>query len=186
MEEHALASSKQASTFFFTPIVSKVNLVFFIGFSSNSLEFFRIVHGLLKSEQFHFKGEKEVLRKKICDVSTLCDVEACLIIYGPNQGEPAETWPENREDVLNIIDRYRKKCIATKGKGIRQIVLNEFYKGRIKKLRRELIELQEINKKTKYSTWDDRINNLSVDQLKTLSSSLGFRIEFSSRLCLVA
>ncbi|XP_043694613.1 agamous-like MADS-box protein AGL82 [Telopea speciosissima] len=134
-----------------------------------------------RSRNTTFQKRKKGLKKKTYEFSTLCDVDACLIIFGPKQGnrliEP-ETWPENREDVLNIIERFRKNCTATEGRGNRHIGIPEFYEDQIKKLRRELIELRQHNSKTQYPTWDNRLDNLSVDQLKHLAASLDSKIEF--------
>ncbi|XP_043694048.1 MADS-box transcription factor PHERES 2-like [Telopea speciosissima] len=128
-----------------------------------------------------FQKIKKGLKKKTYEFSTLCDVDACLIIFGPKQGnrliEP-KTWPENREDVLNIIEWFRKNCTATEGRGNRHIDIPEFYEDQIKKLRRELTELKQQNSKTQYPTWDNRLDNLFVDQLKHLAASLDSKIEF--------
>ncbi|KAF9597183.1 hypothetical protein IFM89_016324 [Coptis chinensis] len=42
--------------------------------------------------------------------TTLCGVDACMIVYGPNHRDRslAETWPENKE-VHRVLSRYCQK-----------------------------------------------------------------------------
>ncbi|XP_043694612.1 agamous-like MADS-box protein AGL80 [Telopea speciosissima] len=103
-----------------------------------------------RSRNTTFQKRKKGLKKKTNEFSTLCDVDACLIIFGPKQ----------------------------EGRGNRHIGIPEFYEDQIKKLRRELNELRQHNGKTQYPTWDNRLDNLSVDQLKHLAASLDSKIEF--------
>ncbi|XP_042506805.1 uncharacterized protein LOC122083157 [Macadamia integrifolia] len=131
-----------------------------------------------RSRNTTFHKRNNSLKKMISEFSTLCDVEACLITFGPMKGTEPETWPEDREDVFKIIDRFKENCKATKERKTQHIGLHEFYEDQIKKLSKELAELQESNNKTKYPNWDDHIGSFSVDQLKTLAASLDSKIEF--------
>ncbi|XP_077228627.1 uncharacterized protein LOC143861615 [Tasmannia lanceolata] len=45
------------------------------------------------------------LKKKTSELSILCGVDACMVFVGPN-GEH-ETWPENRSEVIRIIERCK-------------------------------------------------------------------------------
>ncbi|ESQ47008.1 hypothetical protein EUTSA_v10028184mg [Eutrema salsugineum] len=46
----------------------------------------------------------DTIFKKAYELSTLCDVEVCVIHYGPD-GE-LKTWPEDRQKVRDIAQRY--------------------------------------------------------------------------------
>ncbi|XP_043694614.1 MADS-box transcription factor PHERES 1-like [Telopea speciosissima] len=131
-----------------------------------------------RSRNTTFQKRKKGLKKKTYEFSTLCGVDACLIILGPNQGDRVvepETWLENREDVLNIIDQFRKNC--TVGPGKRHVDIPDLLEDQTKKVRFKLAELRQWKDKDKYPTWDDRINNFSKDQLMTLVASLDSKLE---------
>ncbi|XP_042493275.1 agamous-like MADS-box protein AGL82 [Macadamia integrifolia] len=131
-----------------------------------------------RSRNTTFQKRKKGLKKKTYEFSTLCGVDACLIILGPKQGDrfvEPETWPENREDVLNIIEQFRNS--SSEGPGKRHIGIPEFLEDQTKKVRTKLAELRLHKDKGKYPTWDDRINNLSEDQLKNLIASLDSKLE---------
>lgn len=58
-----------------------------------------------------FRNRSKGLKKKLHELSTLCDVEACMILChgdaadGPCSSRP-DVWPENRDEVERIINRY--------------------------------------------------------------------------------
>ncbi|RVW15174.1 hypothetical protein CK203_090697 [Vitis vinifera] len=83
------------------------------------------------------------LKKKTHETSTLCGVDACLIIYGSSFDEHLVEplfWPSNPEE------------------------------ERTKKIHKEISKLghQGIDQSKPSTAWDDRLNNLSVDQLREL------------------
>ncbi|KAF5194341.1 Mads box transcription factor, partial [Thalictrum thalictroides] len=60
-----------------------------------------------------FVKRKKGLEKKIYEFAALCGVDACMIIYGPNNRNSAcmsklEIWPKNQDEVYRIIDNYKK------------------------------------------------------------------------------
>jgi len=65
-----------------------------------------------KSRMLTFRKRKTTLLKKVSDFSILCGVDACVIIFGPNQNDQpaatAETWPSNSDeaDVLSTGTRH--------------------------------------------------------------------------------
>ncbi|XAR54252.1 hypothetical protein NMG60_11029298 [Bertholletia excelsa] len=52
-----------------------------------------------------FKKRKRGLLKKVLELSTLCGVEACVIIFNPQGGEP-DVWPSHL-GVQRVIARFR-------------------------------------------------------------------------------
>ncbi|GFP95039.1 agamous-like mads-box protein agl36 [Phtheirospermum japonicum] len=61
-----------------------------------------------KSRNATFKRRKEGLVKKIKELSTLCDVDACMIIYAPDHAAPDIVWPPNNPDQIHrMIHLYR-------------------------------------------------------------------------------
>ena len=68
--------------------------------------------GKEKSRHITFKKRKEGLMRKIHEFATLCDVDACMIIYGPRQESPSMEsgiWPENSDEISRMIDIYQGK-----------------------------------------------------------------------------
>ena len=56
-----------------------------------------------KSRYKTFKRREMGLKKKISELCTLCDVKACLIVYGSDRDGPSSSqprfWLENRYEV---------------------------------------------------------------------------------------
>ncbi|KAJ4970126.1 hypothetical protein NE237_003225 [Protea cynaroides] len=136
-----------------------------------------------KSRNTTFQKRKKGLKKKAYEFSTLCGVDACLIIFGPNQSDGGgrcvqpepETWPENHDDVLNIIEKFRMHSREEQVK--RQTGVPQFFEDKTKKIRGDLVKLRHRNNKYQYPTWDDCINDFSETQLRNLIASLNSKIE---------
>ncbi|PIA33159.1 hypothetical protein AQUCO_04200134v1 [Aquilegia coerulea] len=70
---------------------------------------------MLKPRNVSFKTRKEGLKKKIRELTTLCDAQACMLIFHPKQTETIhhhhypepEIWPEKLEDFNKVITRYK-------------------------------------------------------------------------------
>jgi len=52
-----------------------------------------------------YKKRKKGMLKKIEELSTLCGIDACAIVYGPDDHEP-EVWPSHCE-VQRVVGRFR-------------------------------------------------------------------------------
>ncbi|CAE6124719.1 unnamed protein product [Arabidopsis arenosa] len=50
---------------------------------------------------------EETMFKKAFELSTLCDIEVCVIYYG-RDGELIKTWPEDRSKVRDMAERFTK------------------------------------------------------------------------------
>ena len=53
------------------------------------------------------------LHKKLSELLTLCDITACMIMYGPDGDGPCSSqprvWPENENEVECLIKEYTEK-----------------------------------------------------------------------------
>ncbi|KAL3621208.1 hypothetical protein CASFOL_036120 [Castilleja foliolosa] len=118
-----------------------------------------------------FKKRKQGLIRKIHEFTTLCDVSACMIIYGPNQesgrAEP-ETWPENIDEVKRIIDIRAKN----RDLGDRTYGLSDFFLDRKRKVEDELKKMKKKNMEAKYPTWLEFMNYLSEAQMRDFAADL--------------
>ncbi|KAF9618665.1 hypothetical protein IFM89_002360 [Coptis chinensis] len=131
-----------------------------------------------KSRHTTFIKRKKGLKKKIFEFSTLCGVDACMIIYGPKQSDrpvEPETWPENQDEMHRIINQFRHHGKDDRRK--RSLGLTDFFEVQKKKMEDELTKLRKKNNETNHSTWDDRINEMGEDQLKQLLVTLDSKIQ---------
>ncbi|KAL3651458.1 hypothetical protein CASFOL_004460 [Castilleja foliolosa] len=91
-----------------------------------------------KSRNLAFKRRKEGLIKKIKELTTLCDVDGCMIIYSPDHDAPDIVWPPNNPgQALRMIDLYRAKnvkdCVFNKKQSDDEELLKK------KKTKKELV-----------------------------------------------
>ncbi|GAB4860911.1 hypothetical protein Ancab_036072 [Ancistrocladus abbreviatus] len=116
------------------------------------------------------KGKKN-LKKKAYELSILCDVPVCLIIYpynnennkaGTQSSEP-DIWPENPEKVREIINRYISVPKDVRQK--RAVNLFDILEGRKKKAEQALLKLQKRNMVMKYPSWHVSFDSFNKDQL---------------------
>ncbi|CAN8252935.1 unnamed protein product [Cochlearia groenlandica] len=116
-----------------------------------------------------YKKRKACLYKKANEFSTLCGVDTCMIVYGPTRAgdemvvEP-ELWPRDETKVREIISKYRdtSSSSCTKTYNIR-----------------ECLEKNNTNKveKTKYCTWDRKLEKCSLNELYTAFLEVGNKIQ---------
>ncbi|KAJ4956564.1 hypothetical protein NE237_013347 [Protea cynaroides] len=90
-----------------------------------------------------FKKRKKGIMKKVSELSTLCGVSACAIIYGPYEPEP-EVWPSS-SDAKRVLARFRSLPDMEQCK--KMMNQEEFLRQRITKLKdqfkRQLKDNQE-------------------------------------------
>ena len=79
-----------------------------------------------------YKKRKKSLLKKTEELSTLCGIEACAIVYGPDDPQP-ETWP-SEAGVKNVLGKFstipeweqgKKIKHRSLGNGIHQSLFNK-------------------------------------------------------------
>ncbi|XP_073307180.1 agamous-like MADS-box protein AGL11 [Primulina huaijiensis] len=130
-----------------------------------------------KSRSITFKKRKEGLIRKIKEFTTLCAVEACMIIYGPKQDKVStdpEFWPENIDEMRRIIDIHKAK---NKDSGNKSYGLSDFFHDRRKKIEDELSKLRKKNMEARFPTWIDFMNCLTEAQLREFAANLRAKYE---------
>ncbi|ESQ47009.1 hypothetical protein EUTSA_v10028282mg [Eutrema salsugineum] len=104
----------------------------------------------------------ETIFKKAYELSTLCDVEVCVIHYGPD-GE-LKTWPEDRQKVRDIAGRFSQLDEAKRRK--KSVDLYGF-------LEKNKTKMTNLTKKTKRDELKYPISDhYSPDQISQLIQSL--------------
>ncbi|XP_049380712.1 agamous-like MADS-box protein AGL103 [Solanum stenotomum] len=102
-------------------------------------------------------NRKAGLVKKISELSILCDIKACMIIYEGNYNH--KIWPNDSNDVQELINLYKKQSLDCRTK--RGKTLSNFFENDEKKKGEIKVE--------KYPTWDLRFDYFSQKELQNLA-----------------
>ena len=128
-----------------------------------------------------FQNRQKGLRKKVHELSTLCGVEACMIICCPNgngtYSSQSCVWPENHYEVERIINKYINERKKEHGK--RTVDLSGVLESRKTRAEFELQKLQEKNGKTKGQTSETglELDGLSYEKLMEIVNKLDKKLE---------
>ncbi|KAH6784971.1 hypothetical protein C2S52_009930 [Perilla frutescens var. hirtella] len=137
-----------------------------------------------KSRNTTFKKRKEGLIRKLHEFTTLCDVNACMIIYGPNPGTEAEVWPKNPAQVGRIIDIFKNS--KNKGTGIKTYGLRDFFHERERKIEEDVAKLRRRNLEVKFPSRPQLLDVATEPQLREFHALLSSKAhEVKSRIQLL-
>ncbi|KAI4378634.1 hypothetical protein MLD38_016088 [Melastoma candidum] len=96
------------------------------------------------------KKRRQGLLKKVQELTVLCDVQACAIVYGEDRTEPPVHWPEDRGKVDMVLRRFRsctemdqRKKMVSKDEYVRQ--KTEKYKEQVRRLRGSVHEMEMLH-----------------------------------------
>ncbi|GAB2287243.1 hypothetical protein Dimus_021626 [Dionaea muscipula] len=92
-----------------------------------------------------FRKRKKSLLKKMEEISTLCGIQACAVIYSPYDAEP-EAWPD-KDEARALVGRFRSLPHMEQTK--KMMNHDEFLKARISTLEEQLKKLQLSNREKK-------------------------------------
>ncbi|KAK4853009.1 hypothetical protein QYF36_002266 [Acer negundo] len=128
------------------------------------------------TKRFNYLKRKTTLLKKANQLNKLCDVNVCMVCFGPDK--TVETWPENKSEVCDIISKY--KLGYNMGREKKHNLVG-FLENKKKKLE------EKSNKKMKkknlgggcsvYSTWDERLDRFSEEELVGLCGLLDSKLQ---------
>ncbi|KAL3720291.1 hypothetical protein ACJRO7_005168 [Eucalyptus globulus] len=131
-----------------------------------------------RARRVTYEKRKKGLEKKAHEFTTLCGVDACMIIYGPEGSATAAepmVWPASPEKVKLVIEQYRSEGADRRAK--RTVGLPEFFVNRKRKVDAELAKARLANWKVKYPVSEAPIEGLSEEDLRRLLGSLGHKLE---------
>lgn len=134
-----------------------------------------------KARKVTFRKRKNGLFKKAFELSTLCDVKVCTIVYEKkSEGKlaPPLTFPEKFEDVKEIIDKYKSN--SSKIKKVQNLA--DFYATQTMQVKKEIVKLRNKSYEEKYPTWDDRLNEYSLDQMHEFLNNLEAKIQAAHKI----
>ena len=89
-----------------------------------------------------FKKRKKGLMKKVSELSTLCGVNACAIIYSPYDSQP-DVWP-TPSDAHHVLTRF--KSLPEMEQSKKMMNQEGFLRQRITKLKEQLRKQQKENR----------------------------------------
>ncbi|CAK7332063.1 unnamed protein product [Dovyalis caffra] len=131
-----------------------------------------------RSRMITYHKRKKGLTKKAREFQILCGVDACVIIFGPdlnNRPVDVETWPTDSIEVRRIINRFRSEGTDRK----KTQDLSHFFEARKKRLDDEIVKLRKACVEAKFPAWDNRLNFLSVDQLRVLAGVFEAKLDIA-------
>lgn len=127
-----------------------------------------------------YNKRKKGLEKKVFELSTLCDVEMCMIVYGPkHKDHPRDlaTWPESQEKVRLMINRFKVKGVHRKGShGI-----SGYFIDRKKNIDKEISRNRMKSCEAIYRPWDERLDDFSDEQISIALVLLEAKLEAAQR-----
>lgn len=115
-----------------------------------------------------YKKRKACLYKKAEELSTLCGVETCLIVYGPTKAtdgvisEP-EIWPKDETKVRDVIRKYRDTVSNSSRKETHvETFVNDLGKAK------EVETNKRVKSNNKYCSWEEKLDKCSREQLREI------------------
>ncbi|KAG6531813.1 agamous-like MADS-box protein AGL80 [Zingiber officinale] len=91
------------------------------------------------------KKRRKGLMKKVRELSILCGVEACMVVYDPQEPHHPAAWPSNGE-AMRMLTRFKSLSDIERS---RKMTNQETYlKSRVNKLAEQFRRLQRQNRET--------------------------------------
>ncbi|KAK2975616.1 hypothetical protein RJ640_021061 [Escallonia rubra] len=129
-----------------------------------------------------FLVRKNGLKKKCAELSTLCGINVCMVVFAPEH-EP-DFWPANRCKLLDLFEKYRNQPSGDRKK--RTVSLCDFLDDRKRKAETMLMKFWKLNEETMPSEMDELYNNMTEEELQEVEGSLQTKIvEMQAKLDVV-
>ncbi|CAI8616731.1 unnamed protein product [Vicia faba] len=125
------------------------------------------------SRKATFKKRKKGLMKKVSELSTLCGIDACAIIYSPYDPQP-EVWP-SQPGVQRVLNKFRRMPELEQSK--KMVNQESFLKQRIEKAKDQLTKQRKDNREKEMthlmfqylSGGNNAMNNISMADLNDMA-----------------
>ncbi|KAL1547807.1 agamous-like MADS-box protein AGL80 [Salvia divinorum] len=89
-----------------------------------------------------FKKRKKGLMKKVSELSTLCGIESCAIVYSPYEAQP-DVWPDQR-GAARVVAQFKRMPEMEQSK--KMVNQESFIRSRIAKAADQLKKLRKENR----------------------------------------
>ncbi|KAL3516150.1 hypothetical protein ACH5RR_023052 [Cinchona calisaya] len=124
---------------------------------------------IMRAKSFCCKKRRDCIKRKTRELSVLCDIKACLVVLGPN-GE-VETWPENADDVREVIHMYQqfsaKNCCKNK-RVFEPTVKVENPDDHVEEIVKENLEFGTAEVDSKFEILDEKTGLLNEEKGKEI------------------
>ncbi|KAI3867209.1 hypothetical protein MKX03_029256 [Papaver bracteatum] len=91
-----------------------------------------------------FKKRRSGLLKKVSQLSTLCDVNACAVVYGPYDRQP-EIWPPQQPEAHRVLARFKRSLQEQFMNAEKQLNPESYTRSRIGKINEQFYKHQREN-----------------------------------------
>ncbi|XP_073301972.1 agamous-like MADS-box protein AGL92 [Primulina huaijiensis] len=134
-----------------------------------------------KARRKAYETRKRGLEKKANELSTLCGVDVCLIMYPPplkNEEIEPYVWSNKPDQVENLIESHK---LSRSGDGYffrsKTYNLSSFYKDQTRKVEEEIEKVKKTIREVKYPNWDQQYDSFSVEELRMFARVLTAKVE---------
>ncbi|CAL5213104.1 unnamed protein product [Lathyrus oleraceus] len=124
------------------------------------------------SRKATFKKRKKGLMKKVSELSTLCGIDACAIIYSPYDPQP-EVWP-SQPGVQRVLNKFRRMPELEQSK--KMVNQESFLRQRIEKAKDQLTKQRKDNREKEmtqlmfqYLSAGNVMDNISMADLNDMA-----------------
>ncbi|KAM1145310.1 hypothetical protein ACFX19_037981 [Malus domestica] len=130
-----------------------------------------------------FKKRKKGFMKKMSEITTLCDVEACAVVYGQNDTQP-EVWP-SPSGVQGTYAKFRTMPPMEQTK--KQLNIEAFLRQQIEKAKDQLRKQKKENREKEMSIMMSQclagrsLQDLNMGDLNDLGWVIDHKVEEINR-----
>ncbi|CAN0925118.1 Agamous-like MADS-box protein AGL80 [Linum grandiflorum] len=128
-----------------------------------------------------FNKRKKGLMKKVSELSTLCGIQACAIVFSPYEEQP-ETWPPTIGGVHQVLSKFKRMPHTDQCK--KMVSQEKFLADKIKKTTEQLNKYDRDNREKEIDqavlhclTGRMALHELTMGDLDLISRSIDRKIE---------